>query len=613
MSKKEIALELNHVTKTFGKVVALDNASLTLYKGEILAVLGENGSGKTSLMNVIDGIYFPDKGTIKVNGKQATIHSPHEAYEYHIGMVHQHFKLVDVFTGLDNILLGTKDGSFDLTNELRAINEAERREKSKAKEKKFSIHLGYSRFRLNAINKKIGSKLGILNNVRNNEVKALARQYGFNVDLEKRVNEMSVSEKQSVEIIKTLYRGVDILILDEPTAVLTPQEIEVFFNTLKMMKAQGKSIIIITHKLNEVKAVSDRVTIMRKGKYITTVDTNATTEQELTNLMVGEKIDLQIERKKMKDVKPRLIVKHLTYLNEEGVKALDNVNFVANGGEILGIAGIAGSGQKELLQVLSGIEKCDEGEIIYHHPKKDRPVTLFHKSIPVIKQMAKEGAFYYLDNHKTVDFTGVRNKKIVQLIDDGQIMFKEDEIINVVGMSPRQLKDYGIRSNYVPEDRLGMGLVGSMDIVNNMMLRNYRKGKYGILNRSIPAKLSKEVVEQLKVATPSLKTQISKLSGGNIQKILVGREIAAAPYVLTAAYPVRGLDINSSYTIYELLNKQKEKGCAIIFVGEDIDVMLDLCDRIVVINNGRITGEVDARKANKNQIGLLMTKEGGAN
>ncbi len=609
---KKIALELSHVSKSFGKVKALDDASLTLYKGEILAILGENGSGKTSLMNVIDGIYFPDHGTMKVNGKDATIHSPHEAYQYHIGMVHQHFKLINVFNGIDNILLGTKDDKFRACDEFKAMRACKKDENKNLKTngEKFKNSMSYVPMYFKAMGKKIASGLGVLNKSRGKKVIKIAKDNGFHVDLTKLVSEMSVSEKQSVEIIKTLYRGVDILILDEPTAVLTPQEIEIFFKTLKHMKTQGKSIILITHKLNEVKAVSDRVLIMRKGKYIKTVETAKASEKELTDLMVGAKTSLHIERKRMENVAPRLYVKNISYTDEEGNKALDNITFTANGGEILGIAGIAGSGQKELLQVLSGLEQGDEGELIYHHPKKNKPVTLFHKSVKVIKEMAKKGAFHYLETGKPVDFKGMPHKKVVQLIDDGHIIFNEDEIINVRGMSPRQLKDYGIRSSYVPEDRLGMGLVGSMDIVDNMMLRNYRKGQFGMLNHAIPTKLSKEVVKQLNVVTPNLKTQVSKLSGGNIQKLLVGREISSSPYVLTAAYPVRGLDINSSYTIYDLLNKQKEKGCAIIFVGEDIDVMLELCDRIIVMNNGKITGELDGRKATKHQVGQLMTAGG---
>ncbi len=632
-TKKEIALRLEGINKSFGKVKAIDNGELTLYKGEILAILGENGSGKTSLMNVIAGIYCPDEGTIKVNGKLATIHSPNDAFKYHIGMVHQHFKLVNNFTGIDNVLLGLKNEKYNYKDALEdAYKNKKERDQLFVDElkkdysncmsecairhainrlhlRKFNNRIRYARDRVSIYLRKFFSFFGLLNKDRAREANKIAQQYGFNVDLNKTINEMSVSEKQSVEIIKTLYRGVNILILDEPTAVLTPQEITVFFDTLRKMRDQGKSIIIITHKLNEVMAVSDRVTILRKGQYIDSVYTKNTNEKELTDMMVGAKTTLNIERKKMKEINPRLFVNNVTYYDSDGNKKLDDVSFTANGGEILGIAGVAGSGQKELLTILSGLADFEQGgSLIYHHPKKGKPVTLFHKSIKNIKDLARIGMFHDLETNKPVTFKGMKNKEIVQMVDDGRVIFNDDEIMNVKGMSPRQMKELGIRSSYVPEDRLGMGLVGNMDIVDNMMLRNYRKGNFGMLNHAIPTKLSREIVKQLRVATPSLKTQVSKLSGGNIQKLLVGREISTAPYVLTAAYPVRGLDINSAYTIYDLLNKQKEKGCAIIFVGEDLDVMLELCDRIVVMCGGKVTGEVDARKATKEEVGLLMTK-----
>lgn len=596
VSKKQVALKLENVSKRFGKVVAVKNGNLELRKGEILAILGENGSGKTSLMNVIAGIYFPDEGTITINGKHATIHSPHDAYSYGIGMVHQHFKLVDVFTGLDNILLGQKDEPYHFRDSIRGQ--------------------GAGQF-FKAIGHKFASSIGMLNKKRGEEAFKIAKKYGFDIDLNKYVSDMSVSEKQTVEIIKTLYRGVDILILDEPTAVLTPQEIKVFFDVLRKMKRDGKSIIIITHKLNEVMEVSDRVTILRKGECVDTVNTKDTNEQKLTNMMVGKQIKLNIERKKMDNVDERLYVNNIVYIDKEtGKRALDDVSFVAKSGEILGIAGIAGSGQKELLQVLSGIEDCESGSLVYYHPKKDKPVTLFHKSVKRVMEMAEKGMFHYYDTGKSVSFKGMRRKDIIREIDDGHIIFNDDEIMNVKGKSPREMKDLGIRSSFVPEDRLGMGLVANMSIVDNMMLRNYRKGSFGLLNHDIPTKLSNEVINQLAVKTPDLNTQISKLSGGNIQKLLVGREISSSPYVLIAAYPVRGLDINSSYAIYDLLNKQKAKGCAIIFVGEDLDVMLALCDRIVVMCGGKITGEVDARKATKEEVGRLMTLnksvEGGA-
>lgn len=596
IKKENLALELKNVSKRFGKVVAIKNGNLKLRKGEILAILGENGSGKTSLMNVIAGIYFPDEGEVIVNGKHATIHSPHDAFNYGIGMVHQHFKLVDVFTGIDNILLGHKDKKYEFGKHWKSAKGIKK---------------------IGVIGKKLGSMIGIINKSRGKEAFKIAKKYGFNIDLNKHVSDMSVSEKQTVEIIKTLFRGVDILILDEPTAVLTPQEIKVFFNVLRKMKKDGKSIIIITHKLNEVMEVSDRVTILRKGEYIDTVNTKDTNEQKLTNLMVGKQVKLNIERKKMDNVDERLYVNNLVYIDKEtGKRALDDVSFVAKSGEILGIAGIAGSGQKELLQVLSGIEDCESGSLVYYHPKKNKPVTLFHKSVKRVMELAEKGFFHYYDTGKSVSFKGMKKKDIIREIDDGHIIFNDDEIMNVKGKSPREMKDLGIRSSFVPEDRLGMGLVANMSIVDNMMLRNYRKGAFGLLNHDIPTKLSREVIDQLAVKTPGLNTQISKLSGGNIQKLLVGREISTSPYVLIAAYPVRGLDINSSYAIYDLLNKQKEKGCAIIFVGEDLDVMLALCDRIVVMCGGRVTGEVDARKTTKEEIGRLMTLnnkvEGGA-
>ena len=500
-----VAIELKNITKTFGaKVIANKDVNLIAYKGEILSILGENGSGKTTLMNMISGIYFPDEGQIFVDGKEAVIASPKDAFEYGIGMIHQHFKLVDVFTAAENIVLGVNDGRYNL---------------KKSKEK----------------------------------IKEICDKYGFNLELDKKIYTMSVSEKQTVEIIKVLYRGADILILDEPTAVLTPQETDRLFDILRNMRDHGKSIIIITHKLNEVMAISDRVAVLRKGENVGVVNTTEVNPQKLTELMVGDKVELNINRTEPKNVADRLVVKGITCYNREGVKLLDDVSFTAKAGEILGVAGIAGSGQRELLESIAGLQKLNDGEIIYHNPK-----------------------------------TG--------------------KIENLRDKTPMQIRNLGVRLSFVPEDRLGMGLVGNMDIVDNMMLRSYRKGKGMFLKRQKPKNLANEIVERLQVATPSVSTPVRRLSGGNVQKVLVGREIASSPKVLMVAYPVRGLDINSSYTIFNLLNEQKEKGAAVIFVGEDLDALLELCDRIMVIGSGRITGTVDARTATKEEIGLLMTK-----
>jgi simple sugar transport system ATP-binding protein len=364
---------------------------------------------------------------------------------------------------------------------------------------------------------------------------------------------MSVSEKQTVEIIKVLYRNADILILDEPTAVLTPQETEKLFAVLRRMRDDGKSVIIITHKLHEVLSLTDRVAVLRRGEHIATVNTAETNENELTEMMVGKKITLNIHRSEPKDACDRLVVSHLNCVSAEGIKLLDDVSFTAKAGEILGIAGIAGSGQRELLESIAGLQHLDSGEILYHNPKNGETVNLRDKT-------------------------------------------------------PLQIRELGVRLSFVPEDRLGMGLVGNMDITDNMMLRSYRKGNSLFVDRKKPRNLAEEIIKSLEIVTPGTTTPVRRLSGGNVQKVLVGREIASSPAVLMAAYPVRGLDINSSYAIYNLLNSQKESGTAVIFVGEDLDVLIELCDRILVINSGAVTGIVDGRSARKEELGLLMTK-----
>lgn len=503
------AIELKNITKVFGNIVANKDVCLTVERGEILSILGENGSGKTTLMNMISGIYFPDHGQIFIDGKEVVIKSPKDAFDHKIGMIHQHFKLVDVFSATENIVLGLKDGKFNLKQSA-------------------------------------------------NQIKEISDRYGFDIDPNKKIYDMSVSEKQTVEIIKVLYRGADILILDEPTAVLTPQETEKLFNVLRKMKEDGKSIIIITHKLHEVLALSDKVSVLRKGVYIGTVNTAETNEAELTEMMVGKKISLNIDRTEPENPQERLIIDSLKLFNNDGIPVLNNVSFTAKSGEILGIAGIAGSGQKELLEAIAGLQRLDEGKIVYNNPK-----------------------------------TG-----------------KED---NLRDKTPTQIKELGVRLSFVPEDRLGMGLVGNMNIIDNMMLRSYKKGKTPFTERKMPRNLADKVIKDLEVVTPGPTTPVRRLSGGNVQKVLVGREIAAAPTVLMVAYPVRGLDINSSYMIYNLLNEQKKNGVAIIFVGEDLDVLIELCDKIVVLTSGEVSGIVDARKATKEEIGFMMTKksEGG--
>lgn len=494
----QYAIEMRNISKTFGRVVANRNINLAVKQGEILALLGENGSGKTTLMNMLSGIYKPDSGSIYIDGNEVSIDSPEDSKKYGIGMVHQHFKLVEVFSAADNIWMGQD---------------------------------------------KTGA---ILKKDRYKYVEDISRKFGFDIDPRKKVYNMAVSEKQTLEIIKVLSYGAKTIILDEPTAVLTVQEIEKLFGVLRRMKEEGHAIIIITHKLNEVMEISDRVAILRKGEYITTVNTNETNEQELTEWMVGRKVDLNIDRPVVEKTRPLLEVRDLVIRNDEGSIAIDNVNFYIRGGEILGVAGIAGCGQKELCEAIAGL----------------RP------------------------------------------IENGQMIHKGD---NIVGLSPKAILEKGISMSFIPEDRLGMGLAPSMSITENMLLKNYRDGKSPLVDRKRGRADAEQVIKELEVVTPSTETPVRRLSGGNVQKVLLGREIKAGPNVIVTAYPVRGLDINSSYAIYNILNKQKLDGVGVLFVGEDLDVMMALCDKIMVLCHGKVMGVVHAHKTSKEELGLMMT------
>ena len=513
------AIELRHITKRFGKVVANDSIDLTINRGEILSLLGENGSGKTTLMNMLSGIYLPDEGEILVEGKPTAIRSPKDAFACGIGMIHQHYKLVEVFTAAENIALGLKGEGHD--------------------------------------RKAVAAK-----------VQAISDKYGFGIDPNKKVYDMSVSEKQTVEIVKVLYRGAEILILDEPTAVLTPQETDKLFAILRAMKADGKAIVIITHKLHEVMALSDKVAVLRKGKYIGTVNTADTNPQKLTEMMVGHAVTLNIDRPEAKYKDLRLEVKGLNCRNGEGLPVLKDISFQAFGGEILGIAGIAGSGQKELLEAIAGLQKAESGHIFYYPPHPNSDIA---------------------GHHVPVDKAGEE----------------------LVGKTPGQIRKVGVSLAFVPEDRLGMGLVGGMGMVDNMMLKTYKDTPGPLVDRKAPKALAEQLIDELEIVTPGVSTPVRRLSGGNVQKVLVGREIASTPTVLMTAYPVRGLDIHSSYTIYRLLNEQKLKEVAVLLVGEDLDVLLELCDRILVLCGGQVSGIVDGPTATKEEVGLLMTRVGG--
>lgn len=493
----ENTLELKGLTKTFGSVTSCDRIDLSLQKGEILALLGENGSGKTSLMNMIAGLYKPDEGEIRVNGEPVTIKSPSDAREHGIGMIHQHFKLVEVFTAFQNIMLGMR----------RELN------------------------RRHILDK----------------VSALIETYGIKCELHKRIRDMTVGERQNVEIIKALCRGSNILILDEPTAVLTPQEASNLFGIMRRMKQSGASIIIITHKLAEVLEISDTVAVLRAGKNVGQIATRDATESILTEMMVGRKVSLAIERPTAKQT-PLLAVSNLTVV-EDGITKLDGVSFDVGSGEILGVAGITGSGQKQLCECIAGLAT----------------------------------------------------------ISSGSIRLKGQDI---AGLSPRKIYDKGIRLGFIPEDRLGMGLVGSMDIPGNLLLRSYTRQKGFILRRGDAKRDAEELVRRLEVSPPNIARPVGMLSGGNLQKVLLGRELMGRPELLVTSYVVRGLDVNSSYKIYDLLNERKLAGVGALFVGEDLDVLIGLCDRIMVLFKGRVAGILDAAAATRERIGLLMAGGG---
>jgi simple sugar transport system ATP-binding protein len=491
-------IELRNITKSFGSVIANNGVCLDVNRGEILALLGENGSGKSTLVNMLSGIYAPDSGSIFVGGRERVFSSPNDAIRAGIGMVHQHFKLVSVMTARENIAVGEKGGLF--------VNE-----------------------------RKIAEK-----------IYQVEKRFGLVINPDKKIYNMSVGEKQTVEILKVLYRGANVLILDEPTAVLTPQETAQLFLILRKMKDEGCAIVIITHKLNEVMEISDRVTVLRKGMSVGTVKTAETNPRKLTEMMVGGPISLEIKREQVeRSAEPMLRVAGLSMKDAEGVTLLDDVSFDLFGGEILGVAGIAGSGQKELCESIAGLLRADAG---------------------------------------SVSFLG-------------------EELL---GLSPRTIIKKGISMSFIPEDRLGMGLVAGMDITDNILLKSYNRNSGLFIDRAGGKAHAEQIVKDYDISTPSVNHIVKKLSGGNIQKVLLGREIEQNPRLLITAYPVRGLDIGASCTIYDMLNGQKKSGVAILFIGEDLDVLRELSDRIMVIHNGAIMGIVDPARTTKEDIGLLM-------
>ena len=514
-----MSIELKNVTYTYSpgtsyQIHALKDINLEIPDGQFIGVIGHTGSGKSTLIQHFNALIQPTSGTVSYNGEDVWAEKyDRRKLRSEVGLVfqypeHQLFES-DV---LSDVCFGP-------------MNQGMTREQAEEEARKALHHVGF-------------------------------KEENF----DKSPFELSGGQKKRVAIAGVLAMNPKILILDEPTAVLTPQETARLFEVIRNMKADNKSVIIITHKLHEVLEISDRVAILRKGEYIGTVDTCEATENSLTEMMVGKKVELNIARSAPVNPVKRLSVSHLTVYNREDIKVLDDVSFDVYGGEILGIAGISGNGQKELLEAIAGLQITGQGSSIEFYERG-----------------------------------------------------KENQPLQLVGKTPKKIRDAGVHLAFVPEDRLGMGLVGSMGMTGNMLLKSYGKGASPLTDMRTPKKMAEKVKEELEVVTQSLNTPVSRLSGGNVQKVLVGREIAEAPTVLMTAYAVRGLDINTSYTIYNLLDEEKKEGVAVVYVGEDLDVLIDLCDRILVLCGGKENGILDARTTTKEEVGLLMTnlrKEG---
>lgn len=495
------AIELRNITKRFGSVVANDGINLALNRGEILSLLGENGSGKTTLMNMLAGIYFPDEGEILVEGKPVSIRSPKDSFQYGIGMIHQHYKLVDVFTAAENIVLGLDEGG---------------------------------RLDIKAANAK---------------VKEICDRYGFDIDPTQKIYDMSVSQKQTVEIVKVLYRGADILILDEPTAVLTPQETEKLFTVLRNMKADGKAIVIITHKLHEVMALSDKVAVLRKGKYIGTVNTKDTTPAELSAMMVGRNVNFHVEKKPAEPGDVVLEVRNMTMASKvHKNNAVKNVSFQVRRGEIVCIAGIDGNGQTELVYGLTGLEPLVSGELFLCG--------------------------------QDITHTSIRKR-------------------STMGMS------------HIPEDRHKHGLVLDYSLEDNMVLQRYFEPEFtdkaGFLRRKNIRGYAERLIEQYDVRSGQGPVTIARsMSGGNQQKAIVAREIDKDPELLVAVQPTRGLDVGAIEYIHRQLVAQRDEGKAVLLVSLELDEVMDVPDRILVMYEGEIVGELDPKTTTQEELGLYM-------
>ena len=494
-------LELRGVTKAFPGVLANDHIDLTLNEGEILALLGENGAGKTTLMNILYGLYTPDEGEIYVRGEKVSIHSPSDAIDLGIGMVHQHFMLIPVFTVTENVMLGVEQTKAGIFLDRTVVTE---------------------------------------------RIREISQKFGLSIDPVCLVEDISVGAQQRVEIIKVLYRQADILIFDEPTAVLTPQEVEDLFKVIHTLVDQGKSLIFITHKLNEVLSIADRIAVLRGGKLVGTTTPDQATEASLASMMVGRDVILEVEKEPAKPGEVVLEVKDLQVRDDRHLMAVDGVSLEVRAGEVLGVAGVQGNGQTELVEALTGMRKVEGGK-----------VTLLGK--------------------------------------------------DTTTASPREITESG--SAHVPEDRLRDGLVLTLSVADNLILNTYYQEPFTKRSRLQPDEINKaaqERVSQFDVRTTSISVPVSTLSGGNQQKVIVAREFSRPIKVLIASQPTRGLDVGSIEYIHKRIIEKRDEGCAVLLVSPELDEVMSLSDRIAVIFEGKILAVIPATEATREKLGLLM-------
>lgn len=499
---KQPLLEMKNISKQFGSVKALDNVSIQMYKSEIHALLGENGAGKSTLMSVLSGTYRPDSGSIYHNGQHVNIHSPKDSSNMGIGMVHQHFQLISTLSVAENILTYSGKCSF-------------------------------------LLNKK---KM-------NEEVLNCSKQFGLDLTPTAKIWQLSVGEQQRVEIVKLLYKGMEILILDEPTAVLTPQESEEMFKTLREMANQGKSIIFISHKMNEVMNHADRITVLKGGKVEDTMLAQDATIERLTKGVIGDKIIKELIKEPVEYTETVLQVQNLSVKNDKDLVAIEGMNLCIQAGEILGIAGVAGNGQKEITEAIAGLRKVSSGEI-------------------------------YLKSQK------------------------------VNGFSSRKLRQMGV--SFIPEDRLKTGLVPSLGMKENTILKDYKEQKYsrhGIIQWKSVGNITENYVEHYNIKHGGLENPVSLMSGGNQQKLLIAREVDGNPDLIIAAYPVRGLDIGAAEAINSVLLEQRKRGAAILMISDDLDVLFQMSDRIGVLCDGKLVDVKRTEETDYEEIGRLMTGE----